>query len=73
MASSRDVLNAFKAHVARLVESGQLGVARAAWTDFVANVVPSFPDVHRSEAFREFEAFSTAHPTGESERPMSPQ
>lgn len=58
MASSRDVLNAFRAHVSRLVDGGDVAAARAAWRDFVANVVPSFPPKHRVEALAAYDAFT---------------
>jgi hypothetical protein len=64
MASSRDVLNAFRAHVARLVEEGAVEEARRAWDDFVAEVAPSFPAVHRAEAERLRDEFVAAHGGG---------
>lgn len=61
MASSRDVLNAFKRHVARLVEDGRAVAASAAWDDFLANVVPSFPPEHRDEAHSTYQTFARDH------------
>lgn len=57
MASSRDVLNAFRMHVTKILDTGDVDAARAAWKDFVGNVVPSFPAEHRSEALAAYEAF----------------
>jgi hypothetical protein len=65
MAGSRDVLNAFRAHVARLVECGRAEEASEAWADFVEHVVPSFPEPHRAEALAlrdEFEAMRRVEP-----------
>jgi hypothetical protein len=64
MASSRDVLNAFKAHVARLVGEGAIEDARRAWRDFVAEIAPSFPPEHRAEADRLRAEFEVAHGGG---------
>ena len=61
MASSRDVLNAFKAYVARLEGEGAAEDARRAWDDFFAEVVPSFPPEHRAEAERLRAEFEAAH------------
>jgi hypothetical protein len=66
MASSRDVLNAFRAHVARLVAGDEVDAARAAWEDFVSAVVPTFPENHRAEAMTDYDAFVREY------RPVAP-
>ena len=69
MASSRDVLNAFKAHVARLVGEGAVDDARRAWRDFVAEVAPSFPPEHQAEAERLRAEFEAAYGNGPGREP----
>ena len=62
VAGSRDVLNAFRGHVASLVEAGRVDEARDAWRDIVTNVAPTFPAEHRAEAARLFAEFERAYP-----------
>jgi hypothetical protein len=61
MAGSRDVLNAFKLHVGRLLEQGRVDDAAAAWRDFVDTVLPSLPERHRDEALALHAEFRAAH------------
>lgn len=71
MASSRDVLNAFTAHVDDLVTRGRVDEANSAWRDFLANVAPSFGDEHRREAVAKHAAFRAGLPRDDEPRTAS--